>query len=155
MIDGDLRKPSVARYLGMRSPGSGLSGALVRETSKLSDVVRFHRLHNLAILPSGDVSNVPYELFTSPQMKILLEDARRHFDYVFIDLPPMLFPECRVIEQYVDGFVIVVAAHRTSSTHFRDALEQFDRSKILGVIFNSDTQRKSLQSYYKYGYGRS
>ncbi len=156
VMDGDLRKPSIASYLRMKSPGSGLSGALVREGCHLTDVTRFHRPHNLAILPAGNPSNVPYELCSSPRLPALLEEARQHFDYVFIDLPPILFPECRVMEQYVDGLVIVVSAHQTSRTHLRHALEHIDGSKILGLVFNMDTQRSSrIPSYYKYGYTRS
>lgn len=156
VMDGDLRNPSVADYLQMRSQGPGLSGALTRAERSLSDVARLHRHYNLAVVPSGDVSNVPYELFTSPQMKALVEEAREGFDYVFIDLPPMLFAECRVLERYVDWFVVVVTAHRTSRTQLRDGLDQFDRSKILGLVFNADTHRKSrIPSYYKYGYKRS
>ena len=59
--------------------------------------------------------------------------------------------DCRVIARCVDGFVVVVAAHRTPRRLVEEALATLDRAKILGLVFNLDERRTSA---YAYGHHR-
>jgi capsular exopolysaccharide synthesis family protein len=155
VVDADLRKPSVAAYLaldGLRSPG--LSDALRNPRYELHQIVRHLKGFNLWVVPAGSPELSPYELLSSPRFDVLLREARRDFDCVLVDTPPaLLMPDCRLIERWVDGFIIVVAAHKTPRQLVGEALSQFDPAKVLGVVFNADDQPTS--SYYGYyGYGR-
>ena len=68
-----------------------------------------------------------------------MEEARRHYDYVIIDTPPLTpIQDCRVIGRWVDGFLLVVAAHRTPRRLVADALTALDKAKVLGFVFNED-----------------
>ena len=61
-------------------------------------VVRRHDAFNLAVLPAGTPQTAPYELLNSPRLEALLAEARRHYDYVLIDTPPLIpFPDCRLV----------------------------------------------------------
>jgi len=156
IVDADLRKPSVAHFLGMKNPGPGLSGALVRTDCPLESVIRLHPRHNLAVLPAGTSSSAPYEVFNSPRMVPLLQQARRLFDYICIDMAPLLFPEGRLLEEHVDGFLVVVAAHRTKRKALEEGLGRLDTSKVIGFLFNGDTQQRSrIPGYYQYKRTRS
>jgi len=58
-----------------------------------------------------------------------------------LDTPPLLpLPDCRIIGKHVDGFLLVVRAHRTRTTLFEEAARVLDASKILGVIFNASDE---------------
>lgn len=150
VIDADLRNPTVGSYLRMASTGSGLSGALARKTCTLESVVKSYPRYNLAILPTGSNQSAPYEAFKSPRMSAVIREARRLFDYVFVDMPPLIFPECRLLEALVDGILIVVSAHRTQRRALQEGLGSLDSSKILGFVFNRDTQHRTLiPSYYQ------
>jgi succinoglycan biosynthesis transport protein ExoP len=83
-----------------------------------------------------------------------MREARRDFDCVLVDTPPsLLLPDTRLIERWVDGIVLVVAAHKTPRKLVAEALNVLDPAKMLGVIFNADDQPTS--SYYGYyGYGK-
>jgi Mrp family chromosome partitioning ATPase len=86
---------------------------------------------------------------------LLLREARRDFDCVLVDTPPAaLLPDCRLIERWVDGVMLVVAAHKTPRKFVAEALAQLDPAKVVGVVFNADDNPTS--SYYGgyYGYGR-
>jgi Mrp family chromosome partitioning ATPase len=52
-------------------------------------------------------------------------------------------PESRVIEKYVDGFLIVVGAHRTPRRLVEEALNLVEPAKILGMVFNGDDRHLS------------
>jgi capsular exopolysaccharide synthesis family protein len=153
VVDADLRKPSVAAYLaldGMRSPG--LSDALRDSRYELHQIVRHVKGFNLWVVPAGPPELTPYELLSSSRFDELLREARRDFDCVLVDTPPsLLMPDCRLIERWVDGFIMVVAAHKTPRKLVAEALGQLDPAKVLGVVFNADDEKTSSYGYYGYG----
>ena len=79
----------------------------------------------------------------------MLKEARRHYDCVLIDTPPAVpMPDCRLIERWVDGFFVVVAAHKTPRKLVAETLNLLDPAKLVGVIFNGDD--RPMSSYYGY-----
>jgi len=152
LVDTDLRRPFVATSLGLEGEsGPGLAGALVDPTLELDQVVR-ETPFNLAVLPAGPPPRNAYQVLDSPRIGELLEQARRTYDYVLLDAPPVLLvPDCRLMSQWVDGFLIVVAAHRTPRKLLAEALSATDQEKVLGLVFNRD--QRPLSGYYKH-YGR-
>jgi len=155
VIDGDLRKPSVASYLaleGLRSPG--LSDALRDPRYDLRQIVRHLIGFNLWVVPAGPPEFSPYELLSSSRLELLLREARRDFDCVLVDTPPaVMMPDCRLIERWVDGVMLIVAAHKTPRKLVAEALSQLDPAKLVGVVFNADDNPTSAYYGY-YGYGR-
>ena len=153
IIDADLRKPSVAAYLGLadrRSPG--LTHALCDDRYELADIVHRLKEFNLSVVTAGTPTPSPYELLSSARLDLLIRQARRDYDWVVIDTPPaVLMPDCRVIERWVDGFLIVVCAHKTPRRLVAEALNQFDPAKLLGCVFNGD-DRAAARYYGHYGY---
>jgi capsular exopolysaccharide synthesis family protein len=158
IIDADLRKPSVAEYLGLgNGRPHGLTHALRDPSCDLSDIVQRLERFNLWVVPAGTPHASPYELLTSPRLEALLRQARRDYDSIVIDTPPaVLLPDCRLIERLVDGFLIVVAAHKTPRALVADAINQFDAGKLLGCVFNGDDRRVAgYYGYYDYTNTRS
>ena len=153
IMDADLRKPSVASYLGLRDRRSpGLTHALRDDRFELADIVHHMKAFNLSVVPAGTPTPSPYELLSSTRLDALLRQARRDYDFVVIDTPPaVLLPDCRVIERWVDGFLIVVCAHKTPRRMVAEALNQFDPAKVLGCVFNGD-DRTAARYYGHYGY---
>ena len=92
----------------------------------------------------------PYEVLKSPRLGELIEDARRRYDYIVLDTPPLTpNQDCRVIGRWVDGFLFVVAAHRTPRRLVEEALTALDHTKVLGIVFNEDDRSISA---YRSGY---
>jgi len=149
IIDADLRRPSVSEYLGLNRRLPGLADALGGPEYNLSSVVRRLEGFNLSVLPAGRPQIAPYELLNSPRLEELLKDARRHFDCVVIDTPPCVsLPDCRLIERWVDGVLVVVAAHRTPRKRLAEALNVLNPAKVIAVVFNADDH--SVSDYYGY-----
>jgi Mrp family chromosome partitioning ATPase len=115
----------------------GLVDAIGRPELALADVVRHYQPYNLAVLPAGAQPPLPDEVVASPRLGMLLEEARRQYDYIVVDTPPLVGAlEGRVISRWVDGFLLVVAAHRTPRRLLEDALNLMDEAKTIGLVFN-------------------
>jgi len=153
LVDADLRRPSVARLLALgASDGPGLVNAILDPTLALERVARPRPPFNISVIPAGQVPPSPYEVLKSPRLGELLEEARLRYDYVVVDAPPLCpVQDCRVIAHWVDGFLLVVAAHHTPRRLVDEALSVVERGKILGLIFNGDDQPPS-RFYGYYGY---
>src|SRR5262249_25042354 len=115
-----------------------------------ADVARRTPPYNLSILLAGQPPSAPYEVLESPRFGELLAEARGAYDYVILDTPPIVaVPDCRVIEKWVDGFLVVVAAHRTPRRLLEEALTMMDPSKVTGLVFGYDD--RSVSGYGPYG----
>jgi capsular exopolysaccharide synthesis family protein len=154
IIDADLHRPAVAEYLGLSDRrGPGLAEAILHEEFGLPQAVRRLDSLNVSVLLAGDGKLGPYELLASPRLEKLLRDARAFYDYVIIDTPPVVpLVDCRLLGRLVDGFIVVVAAHKTPRKLVAEAMNLLDGTKLLGVVFNGDD--RPLAAYYGY-YGYS
>ncbi len=151
LVDTDLRRPLVAANLGLSDSGPGLVGALLDVRHELAAVVRPTPFH-LDVLPAGRPPGNPYQVLDSSRVGQLLDEARATYDCVILDTPPVLVvPDCRLMSQWVDGFLVVVAAHRTPRKLFGDTLSSLDPDKVLGIVFNRDD--RPLSGYYGRYYG--
>jgi len=155
VVDADLHRPSVGEYLGIDLPHSpGLVDAILDDQSSLEQFARRVEDGNLSIVLAGSCQEGAYELLNSPRLELLLRDARRRYDYVLVDTPPLVpLPDCRLIAQWVDGVIIVVAAHRTPRRAFGEALSLLDPAKVIGTVFNGDDRPLSPYSGYYGHYG--
>lgn len=157
LVDADLRRSSASRGLGLSSSGGrGLVGAILDPALSLEEVVCPLSLFNLAVLPAGRPPASPYEVLKSPRMGVLLEEARRRYDYIVLDTPPLIpFPDCRLIGKWVDGFLVVVAAHKTPRKQIEEALQVLEPARLLGLVFNRDDHSITRGHYYYYPNGSS
>ena len=148
LVDADLRRPCVASSLGLpQSSSPGLAGAVLHERLDLAMVVRTTPF-NLSVLPAGPSLTNAYQILESPRFGRLLDEARASYDHVILDTPPLLVvPDCRLLSQWVDGFIIVVAARRTPRKLFGETLGILDPAKVAGIVFNGD--ERPLSGYYK------
>lgn len=139
LIDGDLHNPSMTKTL---SPGVkiGLIDVLMNRAS-VADVLQHDSVTGLDFLPAVVAvrqSNV-VALLTSRAMTDLLARARTHYEYVFIDLPPVVpVVDVKAAAHMIDNFIFVIEWGVTSRDVVRDALESADqlRQRTLGCVLN-------------------
>ena len=151
IVDADLRRSSMTQYLGLDGARTrGLVGAILDSRLSLKDVVEPCPPFNLSVLQTGrHSSSSPYELLKSPRLGQLLDEARQQYDYVILDMPPLVpLPDCSVIGQLVDGFLVVVSAHKTQRRLVKEALGALDPKAVIGLVFNGDDRPPAR--YYDY-----
>ena len=142
LVDADLRNSSVARHLALGSAGRrGLVDAILDPGLGLDDVVSPRPPFNLDVLPAGTLRPDPYEVLKSPRLGDLLEEARRRYDYVVLDTAPLVaVPDSRLLSKWVDGFLVVVAAHRTPRKLVAETLDLMEPAKLIALLFNGDDE---------------
>jgi capsular exopolysaccharide synthesis family protein len=148
LLDADFRASSLAKRLGWEQRG-GLAEAL-SSGQPLNEIVVNSLPFGLAVALAGAAKRSPYEMLSSPRFRELVAEARRQYDFVVVDTPPLVsVSDSRLIVELVDGIVLVVAAHRTSRAPLEEALRNIDPAKIVGfVLNNADTPILG----YPYGY---
>jgi capsular exopolysaccharide synthesis family protein len=154
LVDGDLRKPTVGKYLGI-SNAAGLTTVLAGR-HELRDVVVTYGRDTLAVLPSGPTPPNPSELLGSQQMVDLLTTLANHYDIVVIDAPPLLpVTDAAVLAAAADGAVLVVRHSRTRREEAQRAIQALEavNAKLLGTVLNFAPKRKRGGGYDGYGYG--
>lgn len=153
LIDADLRNPGLSRTL-KSPPQAGLIEAALGEVP-WTNVVKVDPRTKLAILPVVVRDHLLHtsELLSSPGMHHLMENARKMFDYIVVDLAP-LGPviDAKAFAPQVDAFLLVTEWGATPTKLVRDILEQEPQinSRILGVILNK-TDMSELPRYSDFG----
>lgn len=156
-MDLDLRRPSMSMLIGLDTVAEhGLVGAALNPGLSLSDVVKPCPAFRLAVLPAGRTPETPLEVLKSSRFSELLTEVRQRYDYIVVDTPPLIpFPDCRILEQWVDGFLLVVTAHKTPRKLIEETTNAVDPAKLLGLVFNNDDRPMAgYYSYYSYGDAR-
>jgi succinoglycan biosynthesis transport protein ExoP len=150
LIEADMRRPRVTRYLGMIS-GAGLSNVL-SGTARLTELIQPYGDGRLTVLAAGPMPPNPSEMLGSKQMKVLLAEARQHSDYVILDAPPLLpVTDGAVLAAAADGAILIARHGVTTDAQLRQAATNLHRidAKLLGVLLNR-IPPKAAESY---GYG--
>ncbi|MFZ0427543.1 MAG: CpsD/CapB family tyrosine-protein kinase [Acidobacteriota bacterium] len=148
LIDGDLRGASIHGKLGI-SMGPGLYQYLLEG---LEPQCYLRRVGNVYVMTAGKLAENAVELLSLGRMRDLVEFARREFDTVIVDAPPLLpIADARVVTNLTDASLMVVYQGHTPYRMIRKALETIDMEKLLGVVMNG-VKSTGLDGYYSYGY---
>ncbi|HEX3232356.1 MAG TPA: CpsD/CapB family tyrosine-protein kinase [Pyrinomonadaceae bacterium] len=147
LIDADLRRPCAAEYLGLETE-FGLSEVLTGET-KLTQAILKLRPSGLHLLPGGAAREDVAELLSGPRFGRLLDEARKLFDYIIIDAPPLgVFTDANLLVNRADAAILVVRASVTRYSVVDRLLEQLPRERMLGVVLNRAETKPEDTSYY-------
>jgi Mrp family chromosome partitioning ATPase len=153
LIDADLRCPSVATTLAIEADSKNLLQALEAPAAELDRAVHHLEGGSLDVLPCWRSRSDAYELLASAAFAALLAEARRRYDFVVLDTPPVIpLPDTALLRPTVDGYVVVVSAHATPRKLLAETLNQLDPASVLGLVFNRDDQ--PLFGYYRSSYSR-
>jgi protein-tyrosine kinase len=138
LVEADLRRPSIGSLLGFNGSRTvGLVDAILDPSLTLESIVQPRPPFNMHVVLAGQIPSSPYEVLKSPRLGALLDEARAQYDYIVMDTPPLaLVQDCRVVARWVDGVVVVVAAHQTPRTLLETALDVVDPTKLVGIVFN-------------------
>ncbi|MEJ7616727.1 MAG: CpsD/CapB family tyrosine-protein kinase, partial [Pyrinomonadaceae bacterium] len=147
LIEGDLRRPCMAEYLGVNG-ALGLADVLAGEVS-LGDAILRLEPSGLHLLPGGTSRENVAEILSGHKADALLAEAREMFNYIIIDAPPLgVFADASVLMNRVDGALLVVRAGQTRYAHLDQLLAPLQRERILGVVLNGAEEGMDDSHYY-------
>ena len=153
LLDADLRRPTIHRLFQARQD-IGTTEVLSGEI-QLINAVQDCPVQNLWLLTSGFSPSNPAETLSSPRFDALLAEARREFDFVLVDTPPLLVvSDPCIVASRTDGLVLVVRTHKNSRLALRQAnhlLRQHD-IELFGVVANGVTDPSGKYTTYAGSY---
>jgi capsular exopolysaccharide synthesis family protein len=157
VIESDMRKPNVARYLNV-SRRTGLSGYLSGSSTKEEILFAVKDTENLWVIPAGAIPPNPVELILNGLYAQLLDELSKDFDYIIIDCPPLgLVTDAQEIAKFVDSTVFVVRqgyTPREAIVHILNRYYEEGRIQNMNVLLNGIRGGISGYGYgYNYGYG--
>lgn len=154
LIEGDLRRPRVADYMGLEG-AVGLTSVLLKRVA-LEEALQPWGEATLQVLTSGPLPPNPSELLGTAGMDDLVRRLEGQFDVVLIDAPPLLpVTDAAVLGSLTSGVLLLVACNRTSREQVKRASDTVRAvgATILGGILNMVPIKGPDAYAYGYGYG--
>ena len=176
LVDGDLRRPTIARIFGLdREPGLTdviLGNYTWKEVVRtvtdimvgglgMEDIMMTPGMDNLNIITSGLIPPNPAEIIDSRRMNDFLTEVKEAYDVVLVDSPPTLqATDATIIGTRVDGVIMVYRIGQVSRSALQRAKLQLDAVNVpvLGIVINGlraevseDFRDLRYYSYYSYG----
>ncbi len=151
LVEADIRKPSVLKYLGLESK-AGLTDCVV-DGMDISEVLVKTGIGSLSILPAGRSVEKPVELFSSNRMTEIFDEIKSRYKdrYVIVDTTPLLpFAEPQYIANAIGAILLVVREGVTTPERLKRSLEMIGNNNLLGIVSNGVSRVNSLQGYYGY-----
>ncbi|MCK8671917.1 polysaccharide biosynthesis tyrosine autokinase [Rhodococcus sp. NPDC003382] len=153
LVEGDLRRPRVSKYLGVLGD-AGFSTVLSGRAG-LDDVLQPTRFENLTVLAAGTLPPNPSELLGSATAKHVIAELRARFDYVIIDASPLLpVTDAVVLSAAADGALVIARHGKTTREQMVRAVGNLDSAgvRVLGTIITMTPSKGPGAYEYRYFY---
>ncbi len=136
LVECDMRRPAVGMALGLKHE-AGLSDLLV---GKSANVIQEGVIHeNMSVVLAGVIPPNPSDLLSSPKMKAWLGEVSRNYEYIILDLPPVLaVADPLIVAKYADAMVVVTKHDSTRKKYIISSIKQLKVTnvRILGFVYN-------------------
>ncbi|HEY0552586.1 MAG TPA: polysaccharide biosynthesis tyrosine autokinase [Verrucomicrobiae bacterium] len=153
VVDSDLRRPSLHKYLRI-SNSIGLTNYLLKQNT-LEEVIQTSTHQNLDFLPSGRLPSSSLGILSSMQMKELIRDVKRRYDFVFFDSPPIMgVSDASILASEVDMVLQVIQYRRYPQPMTIRAKQMIEKvgGNLLGIVLNNINVSQDENYYYYSGY---
>lgn len=154
LVECDMRCPSFTKLFG-KIGDEGLSELLAGIEEKTENVVHKYMGTSLDVLLCGKIPPNPSELLSGYRMAELVEEWKKTYDYIILDMPPIgEVYDAGVVSNIVNGYIVTVRANHSNITNVRAAADRIEsvNGNVLGLILN-DVNMKSGKNYKSYYYG--
>jgi succinoglycan biosynthesis transport protein ExoP len=153
VVDSDLRRPSIHKRFKV-SNAIGLTNYLQRQNT-LEEVIQTTSLPTLDFLPSGKLPSSSMGILNSVQMKALIHELKRRYDFVFFDSPPILgVSDASILTSEVDMTLLVVQYRKYPQAMTLRAKQMVEKvgGNLIGVVLNNINMAHDSYYYYYSGF---
>ncbi len=153
VVDSDLRRPSLHKVLHV-SNAIGLTNYLLKQNT-LEEVIQTTPLSTLDFMPSGKLPSSSMGVLSSQQMKDLIRDLKRRYDFVFFDSPPIMgVSDASILASEVDMVLQVIQYRRYPQPMTIRAKQMIEKvgGNLLGIVLNNINMASDENYYYYSGY---
>ncbi|WP_176921509.1 polysaccharide biosynthesis tyrosine autokinase [Pseudonocardia oroxyli] len=152
LIEADLRRPTMAKLLGLPST-VGLTTVLAARTSLGSAIQT--GIGGVDVLASGQLPPNPSELLASQQFENILADLRQRYDHIILDCAPLLpVSDAAAASTHADGVLMICRFKSTSRQQVASACESVRavNAHIIGTVLSMAVIKRGSGSYGSYRY---
>ena len=157
VLEFDLRKPRLSAAVNIHAE-AGISNYLAGSTTNTDDIL--HEVPGFEqrfwLLPAGPIPPNPAELILGENMKKLMDELNKKFDYIIFDTPPYgLVTDSALLAAHADISIVVLRQGFT----FNWVLQELNKkitdnpNQPLYTVINRVGEKGKYGSYKKYGYG--
>lgn len=148
LIDLDLRKPQLANYLGVKLDGRGVLDVLDGRTPLGQAVIAVSATsQRIAVLPTTSARDSA-ETMGSRAMQALLQDLKREYPVILLDLPPLLASgDVLSILPQIDCAVLVTAIGQSKPSEIEESIRHLDSTPLVRLVANKATD-ETARYYY-------
>lgn len=162
LVDADMIKCSLTNVFGLQgAPGlshhlNGSEGGEDIRSANTGVIALWEcGLDNMSIIPSGIPTDNSADLLIKTAFNNLIDDVRRKFNIVIVDLPPVVStPDPASIKDRIDKFIFSYYTGKTPRGLLEEAIREIGEEKILGIVLNRASKEQMLkynkQYYYYY-----
>lgn len=137
LVDAQLRHPSLHKIFGVAND-AGLF-ELLHGGASAETVFRNTPASSLQIITVGQGWQTPLAQINAERFRHFLSEAKSRFEFVLVDLPPVLYhADSVILSRLCDGVVLVVQASQTRREVAAEAkhLLQKAGANIVGAVLN-------------------
>lgn len=148
LVDADMRRPT-QHHIWEIANTSGLSDVLMNEIEWQEAIQEVKP--GLDVLGAGNIPENPVPLLESEQMKTLIENVAKSYDWVLFDTPPLSgMADTTIIGRMVDGLLMVVRPGVADYGSVMAAKKRLTSNgqNVLGIVANGVNLKNE-----PYGYG--
>ena len=153
VVDSDLRRPSLHKILKV-SNSIGLTNYLLKQNT-LEEVIQTTSLATFDFMPSGKLPSSSMGVLSSAQMKELIQDVKRRYDWVFFDSPPIMgVSDASILASEVDMVLQVIQYRRYPQPMTIRAKQMIEKvgGNLVGLVLNNISMASDESYYYYSGY---
>ena len=151
LIGADLRKPRLHKIFNLKNE-IGISTYLIGYNN-IEDITIQTHIPNLWFIPSGPVPPNPAEILNRIEMKQLLEELKKEYDYIVLDNAPVGLVTDGIIVSQISDLNIFILRFGVSYKHQPEAINQYaekEQIKNIALVVNDIKTNSFGYTYYKH-----
>jgi tyrosine-protein kinase Etk/Wzc len=152
LLDLDLHKPKQANAFNLQND-VGVTSFIVGKAT-MNEIIKDTSIDNLQVILTGPRTPNASELILDPNLELLINSLKEHYEYIIIDTPPVgLLSDALVFMKFADINIYVLKAGY-SKRDFVDIAHQIvekNEVKHMSFVLNS-VSSKNIPAGYGGGY---
>jgi capsular exopolysaccharide synthesis family protein len=153
IVDSDLRRPTLHKMLGI-SNNLGLTNYLMKQNT-LEEVIQTTDVPTLDFLASGKLPSSSLGILSSSQMKDLVNELKKRYDFIFFDSPPIMgVSDASILASEMDMTLQVIQYRRYPQPMNIRAKQLIEKvgGNLVGIVLNNINMSQDESYYYYSGY---
>jgi succinoglycan biosynthesis transport protein ExoP len=153
VVDSDLRRPTLHKLLHVAN-NLGLTNYLLKQNT-LEEIIQTTPVPTLHFMASGKLPSGSMGILGSAQMKEMITELKKRYDYIFFDSPPILgVSDASILASEVDIVLQVIQYRRYPQPMNLRAKQLIEKvgGNFVGIVLNNINMSQDESYYYYSGY---